>query len=309
MIAHGLAVPYPDELAYSVIARSLKRWHYAHNHRLLCTLFQSEPPIIDLTAPSHLSRVAKAYGFASARTFAARHTLLPYYLAFVPERQRASTLKALFAEEHKATSHLLLIRSPAGLEPPFLRCCNDCVRFDLLRYGETYWHRSHQLPAVSKCLRHLCGLRWSSIPYRPKSPTDYWAATESGLLRSQTSRYFCPIRGALADDVNRQSLELLSAGFGHRNVHMSCDGYREALNQTGYVAVTGRIDARLLGERIAEFVGPKAATARSLGIERWWLQAARRSSRHRLTPVQHLLMQAFIRSCRASRPSQAELLL
>ena len=49
------------------------------------------------------------------------------------------------------------------LWPKFLRYCPYCVRDDMDVYGETYWHRVHQLPAMLYCTKHNVRLRDSDI--------------------------------------------------------------------------------------------------------------------------------------------------
>jgi hypothetical protein len=41
-----------------------------------------------------------------------------------------------------------------------------CVEQDRRQYGETYWHRSHQLPGIELCPEHECRLLSTSVPYR-----------------------------------------------------------------------------------------------------------------------------------------------
>jgi hypothetical protein len=47
---------------------------------------------------------------------------------------------------------------------PFLRVCRQCIRDDLKRHGESYWHRSHQLPGVHICLKHNGELMETNVP-------------------------------------------------------------------------------------------------------------------------------------------------
>ncbi|MBR1752184.1 MAG: TniQ family protein [Ruminococcus sp.] len=39
-----------------------------------------------------------------------------------------------------------------------LRYCPVCAADDREKYGETYWHRVHQIPEISVCAKHRCRL-------------------------------------------------------------------------------------------------------------------------------------------------------
>lgn len=45
----------------------------------------------------------------------------------------------------------------------YMRYCPLCAAIDRKKYGETYWHRKHQLPGVEICLEHRCRLEDSSV--------------------------------------------------------------------------------------------------------------------------------------------------
>jgi len=53
---------------------------------------------------------------------------------------------------------------------PNLRFCPECVNEDLAIFGESYWRREHQLPAVSMCQHHGHGLLVSTIAIRAQLP-------------------------------------------------------------------------------------------------------------------------------------------
>ena len=46
----------------------------------------------------------------------------------------------------------------------YLRYCPECVRNDIRKYGETYWHRLVQLPGVQYCPEHGSRIRDSAAP-------------------------------------------------------------------------------------------------------------------------------------------------
>lgn len=47
----------------------------------------------------------------------------------------------------------------------YLRYCHECVREEIRKYGETYWHRQPQLSGVRTCPKHGCLIKNSSAPF------------------------------------------------------------------------------------------------------------------------------------------------
>jgi hypothetical protein len=142
----------PDETIYSRISR----YHVLAGHRscitTYSTLFRRRPFTLGEVAPARLSvlvsRVPNApRGFLGE--LLRHHTLLPLVMPFLGS-------KGCDAEEHA----YLLTLARGFLTPRRqrgdgdMRICAECIRADQEKYGCGYWHRSHQLPAVTACWRH-----------------------------------------------------------------------------------------------------------------------------------------------------------
>ena len=303
MRSFTLPTPYPDELGYSVIARYLAQWHYSRNDKLLYELFGQSKAMVDPTTPPRLARLAVTLGFPNARTFASRHTLLPYYLAFTPPKDRRRIARALFTDESAVASKEVRSLTFRCAEPRTFRFCADCMRRDLVVYGETYWHRAHHLPGVLRCIRHRVLLRDSHIPFRGERPDEYWAATWEALMPSRTKRLTPQMNGTLAEKVATRSLLLLSTGLS-MDEFVSWAHYREMLRQLDYTDGTGRISASRFEDDLLGYLADNDCDPEKFGLDSWWLQITRRSSRQYHVPVQHLLVQAFIADRRIVAPTQ-----
>ena len=58
---------------------------------------------------------------------------------------------------------------PVLEERRYLRFCSLCAKEDREKYGETYWHREHQIPRIRVCPRHRLYLGNSTIPIHSKT--------------------------------------------------------------------------------------------------------------------------------------------
>lgn len=155
---------YPDELLYSQLAR-----YYAKSGYLAYTfaaedLFQSKtvrPDIEFLNAytPEALQMITRTMPMTDIVMY---HTMFPYYGRFIPperRRQAFDSLVRMGTEYH----NLLSIPKRKDRVSRHLRYCPECVNDDRQKYGETYWHRMHQMVGVNICPVHHCRLIGSDI--------------------------------------------------------------------------------------------------------------------------------------------------
>ncbi len=63
----------------------------------------------------------------------------------------------------------------------FLRYCPMCVTEDRGKYGEAYWHRTHQISQLTVCPKHKCILRDSPVIMNRNNTTVLLAAERIGL--------------------------------------------------------------------------------------------------------------------------------
>ncbi len=174
MISHFPAI-YPDELVYSWLCR-----YYVHSgffssksamQELYCK--RSDNPskeFIGNLNPGAIEQIAKMY---SLDKLVLEHTMYPQYARFIPLEQRKTALYRL-AHDNCDVHHLFCVL-PRSEGEHYLRFCPLCAEDDRKTYGETYWHRKHQIRNMSICTKHRCRL------------------VESGVLaKSEQSFVFCP---------------------------------------------------------------------------------------------------------------------
>ena len=174
MISYFPAI-YPDELVYSWLCR-----YYVHSgffssksamQELYCK--RSDNPskeFIGNLNPGTMEQVAKIYPLDK---LVLEHTMYPQYARFIPLEQKKTALYRLGHDNCYA--HHLFCVLPRSEGEQYLRFCPLCAEDDRKTYGETYWHRKHQIRNMSICTKHRCRL------------------VESGVLaKSEQSFTFCP---------------------------------------------------------------------------------------------------------------------
>ena len=250
---------YPDELVYSWFCR-----YYVHsgclNHKMvLKDLYcinsddSSESLIGDLR-PEVLEQFDRMY---SIEKLVLEHTMYPQYIRFLPLEQK----KVSFG----------LPSVPSG--DKYFRFCPMCVEEDREIYGETYWHRKHQIHTITVCTKHKCRLVESKVlvqseqvhVFCPAEGYDFDMEPESvdSELEIQYAAYLesvfdapvnlekdIPIHSLLYDRISRH--EYLKPSERKQCIKKFADALREFYRSTGLftIASKGQIEKVLQGERL-----------------------------------------------------------
>lgn len=297
----NLPRPLPDELLYSLIARSAVHAGCWSPKQLLHAVYgdRSKRPSADL--PDGLSSLAplasSAWGM-NVNDLAFNHTLFPYYTHFMDDDQRTQVLKWLVLGG--AHPHLQLGVCASGIQRTrYFRMCPACPAQDLQQYGETYWRRAHHLPGVLVCHTHGEWLIDTSVPFRPVGRHEHIRARPELSGAPSANAHFSDGARTIATEIARRSARLL--------IDPAAGGveYRTRLRALGYVnhhggpaqfrrAFSCAVPAQLL-ERMFISIAPDGAPT--------WLNVVRRKPRRALHPLKHVLMQMLLDAA-APKPPQ-----
>ena len=153
---------YLDELAYSWFCR-----YYIHsgslNHKmalndLFCKRSDSlNKEFVGNLNPETRERIEK---IITLRNLILKHTMFPQYVRFIPNKKEA--IEKLI-NNGAVDVHNVFTVLPRENDDRFLKYCPLCVKEDRARYGETYWHRSHQIRGMRVCTKHGCMLCLSDV--------------------------------------------------------------------------------------------------------------------------------------------------
>lgn len=114
--------------------------------------------------PGHLTELKNRTAglLGDEKYLALRHTLLGYFLTFIPAARGADLLASVVRSSTPDIKMRLGIPASGvgGYHP--LKCCQECVHSDIQKLGWPIWHLEHQLPSVLVCREHQRPLllRW-----------------------------------------------------------------------------------------------------------------------------------------------------
>lgn len=292
--------PWPDELLYSVFARYGDRVAYRQAGAVLSDLFGSTLVVATTPFASHLAHLACCLPHNcsySAEQLLMEHTLLGFYAPFLPA-DRQACLKADLLETRGPLSHGRAgIRASTVPSPARLQYCPDCSRDDIVRYGEPYWHRIHQVPGVLVCHRHHCWLKRSQVPARGAESRHEFVSAQRALTEVPAS---CALSASPAHESLIEIAQEVAWVLGKRpetipGLETLHESYRTALAQANLVTAQGSVRQDHLQALIVQRLGPALlrllrCSFSSDQTDTWVMRLLRRPTRAH-HPLHHLLLQ------------------
>ena len=151
--------PYSDELAYSWFSRyHIRSGHMAYSTTAADLFVEyGKRPSIEFIIPLTNGAKAAIERYMPYERFLEKHTMFPYYARFIPLERRLSAWELIQTGDRRFADALYITKN-RGVQRTHLRYCPICAQLDRGQYGETYWHRHHQLPWISACPEHYCRL-------------------------------------------------------------------------------------------------------------------------------------------------------
>lgn len=154
---------YPDELLYSQIARYHAHSGYSNLVFTMTDIYKNAnltlPSIefVNQYTPDAMQWITKNGAWES---IVEHHTMYPAYIRFLPKLRRIEAINGVINGNGNWKKLMCL---PVLNEKKHLRYCPECAIEDRKNYGETYWHRIHQISRIRVCPRHQCFLEYSDI--------------------------------------------------------------------------------------------------------------------------------------------------
>lgn len=281
--------PYPDELVGSMLHRA-ERLLGIGCEQLLERLTRHRLSSHSFLVTQYVG-IAEAHGM-SLEEFLLGHTVLPYMTAYMGAKDRNRVFSAFLDAEYR-NHRLAPLTRHATLGEWWLRLCPHCVEEELLRFGESYWHRAHQLSAVQVCVKHDADLLVTGIRI----------SRAHGIPPPHEVEHFQPhCYPELSKEIRRLIAETSTYAllYGAADRDHLIWAYQKRARELGYVYLGGKIHGTLLAHDLQHFFGESLLSRYScaIGIKRkgrWPAKLFYESSQH-ATTFRHILLQVFLNS-------------
>ncbi|XHX76328.1 MAG: TnsD family transposase [Stenomitos frigidus ULC029] len=294
--------PYPDELLYSICARFHQRVQYPNKKGTMRELFGDEAVIAVVDLPSNLGSLVLALPLGSPHTVERlinRHTLFPFFAPFLHPEQA----QQLLADMEGARGPAIKMRSgvmASTVQPPeWLRFCPLCVQQDKQKFGESYWHRLHQLPGIEVCTEHNVCLLDSQVRIQNPQTRHEFVAAEQGIQLPK-SRSFSLLNSyhEILLKIAQDAAWLLKQTTFPSGLEVLSKRYRELLAERGLATYSGRVRVSELLREFSQFYPNDLLQSLQCEIDTEsqhnWLFRLVRSPKGSQHPLHHLLLMQFL---------------
>lgn len=257
---------YPDELVYSWFARYKIRSGHISYSGVARDLFETPTvkPNIEFINPLSKETLNIITKYMSLDQLIMQHTMFPLYARFLPLERRKDAYN-LMIQMNRSYVDALFLKKGKTTKQRFLRYCPVCTALDRKQYGETFWHRLHQIDNVASCPIHNCHLIDSSLEI-----------TSNGTPSLITAEALVPFVSNIIIEENRKQLgvnEYIKSIF-ESDFNMECSTpigafLHSKLEYTSYVTARGeQRNMKLLFSSFSQFY---ASIANNPIQEQWQL--------------------------------------
>jgi hypothetical protein len=304
----GFPQLYPDELLYSGCARFSDYRRYPNRRHVPEELFGNphQSAIIDL--PIRLTYLVEhlppEHGY-TVEQLITHHTFYPFYAPFLQPEQRKRLYEDMCGNHGRGIQLRAGISSRGIASPASLRFCPVCVEADRERYGEAYWHRSHQLPSILVCAHHGVFLEDSHISTRANHGADSYTFFSA-------ERHVRPACPRVLDTTQHEQNVLFALAkdavwvLTHPGMSFEPDcylpRYHLLLQEHGYITIRDFVwISKLVDEFIAYYTREvlerlqcQPANTGKIPTDYWLRRLMRKHNGETFHPVQHLLLIQFV---------------
>lgn len=291
---YSFPTPYPDELLYSVFARyHLFVGNYSAKHTTE-ELFGTRTIRSVYDLPGNIDAIAENLNnpYYTSDYLIQNHTLFPYYNSFLLPMQ-SEKAKNLIKGNYGDRLHTTTGISPSNIKPKknFMHCA-QCIEEDFDYYGETYWHRTHQLPGVFFCHKHNTILYETSVSFKQKNQHEYIIANEETTKKIRDFVTFSNEDRIILLKISKLSHELLQGHFS-LNDNFLYKEYKYRLINKGFCTLKGYVDRQGIINSFCQFYGSELLDFLNSSVEtseRNWLTEIFQKHRKSFHPIRHLLV-------------------
>lgn len=225
---------YPDELVYSWFCRCYVHSGYlTHKDALKDILYKRcNNPSKEFLGHLNSEMQKKIQAIYPLEKLILQHTMFPQYARFIPLENKKKAMYHLIYD-FRDVHHLFSVL-PRTDTARYLKYCPLCAEEDKQKFGETYWHRKHQMRGMQVCYKHNCLLENSDITAKSEQtftfcPAEMYAELTIPQMANDDCKKFSEYMATVFDST-----------FDFENPTPISAILYYALENTKYLATTGR---------------------------------------------------------------------
>lgn len=288
--------PCEDELLYSVFARYCVQSGNANFIQNFDDMFGTRNVIASIELPGKLDALILNMPLNTVYTadyFIFKHTLFPFLASFVPEERAREVMKNMKNGDVANVYNMLGLTASSISYNKYFRFCPECMKEDIKNYGETYWHRLHQITGVFICPKHKEVLYDSTVLMRGANRQAYIPATVDNCLVKEMKSFSEDTFNKLlwiAEDIK----SILNKKFTFQSLKKHNYIYMEKLIEKGFANLNTMVHQKKVRKAIYEFWGEEVLQMLQSPIDCnkdcHWLNSLVRNNKITSQPIRHLLV-------------------
>ncbi|NRT78218.1 TnsD family Tn7-like transposition protein [Clostridium beijerinckii] len=285
--------PYDDEILYSIISR----YHYyigkSNPKETIRELFGKRTNVATVELSCNISNICKTIdnSLYDEDYLINKHTNLPFYYPFLNSDNQRDIISRMKNNNAQGIYAKIGIIAGGVCKKKGVYYCPECVKGDISRNGEAYFHRIHQVPGVLICPNHSCIL----IKYEVKNI----GIGRFGLVRVNpkcidfTGRYIGDNKiNETLIKIAKSAQYLLNNNLSIINQQVLINKYKDMLRSGGFITPKNRVRQKKLNtifkkyynDRLLEMLDSKVDNRESN-----WLRCILRRPRSYINPIRHIL--------------------
>lgn len=292
---------YPDELLYSWFARYHDHSGNTSSKQTMKELFGNMSSVAVADFPNNLEDFyinISHFNPPNINDLVTNHTLYNYYTAFQSDVMKSRAFNYITNGGRPGAIHMFLGIAASTIKNwHYLRFCPSCVQRDRERYGESYWHMSHQLPKVFYCHLHQELLHDSTIEFRNPHKHEFVSAEKAQLSQPHLVTVFSPKLEQQLKKLSDESVNLIRYAENIQIQDFS-QIYKYLMQVNGFANHFGKVHQQYFTQQFKKYYGEEFLALVDCNFDEHsdtsWLRSIARKHRKAFHPVQHLLLLQFL---------------
>lgn len=293
---------YEDELLYSALARYHKRSGNINKQDTLRDIYSSVDIAASVFLPSNIRRIVENMPPNCPYTeeyIINNHTLYPFYTAF-SELKVSEELFNLMVGEKKGNTYAKIGAIGGTLKfNEYLKFCPECLKEDIEKHGETYWHRVHQVPGVLICPNHKVLLKNSRVKTQLFKKSDIIAADEYNCLSNleESCTNYSEEDIDKLYDLSLDIYYIINNEINKKNIERYQVNYINYLMKEDLATLNKMVKQKELCDKFKAYYGNKLLDILNCNIEYDndnWLKRITRKGKYSDDPIKNLLLIRFL---------------
>lgn len=290
---------YEDEILYSFICRYHQRSGNIRINSTLEELFSISHLKSNIYLPGYIDNLVNNFPINCEYTIKdiiLNNTLYPFF-TFFDSNEFSNKIFNLMKNSDNND-----IRNKSGtintkMNPIYFKFCNICIKEDLEKYGETYWHRIHQTPGVFVCPKHNAILYDSTVKINNANIIEYIAPNKKNCVSNDKIEYNQKLKQKLYE-LSKNIEFIMNGNTNKKSLEWYRNNYINALIIKNLATMNGSLKVKELMSEFNQYYTDEFLNLIGCSINENtynnWLLDIFRKPRSRYHPVKHLLIINFL---------------